>query len=99
MILTFNIVSQENAKPKFYQWFIKNGKIASILIILAGANIEVLNILQSNLAGLRSFKAPYSDSAQSKIFWGAFLNIFIKNIPQLTIQVRINFFKKNKTLF
>src|SRR5256885_16074631 len=44
-ILTFNIITQGNANPTFYQWFIKNGKVASILTALACADIATLNIL------------------------------------------------------
>ena len=51
--------------------------------------VEILNHLQSNLAGFKIFQAPFSDSAKSKIFWGSFLNIFIEDIPQVAIQVRI----------
>src|SRR4051812_24386786 len=62
-ILAFYIISQENIKPKFYQWFIKNGNIAGVFTVLAVVDIKALNILQSNLAGFQSFKAPFSDSA------------------------------------
>jgi hypothetical protein len=54
---------------------------------LAGADIEILSHLQSNLAGFKIFQAPFSESAKLKIFCGSFLNIFIEDIPQLIIQV------------
>src|SRR5687767_7137402 len=88
-ILAFYIISQENIKPKFYQWFIKNRNIAGVFTVLAVVDVKSLNILQSNLAGIQCFKAPLSDSAQSKIFWTAFLNIFIEDIPQVVILVGI----------
>ena len=68
--LTFKIKTQENRKPKFNQWSIKNNKVTSLLTALSCANINALNILQSNFAGLRFpyFRAPFSDSAKSKIF-------------------------------
>ena len=85
--LAFYIIAQENIKPKFYKWFIKNGNVAGVFTVLAIADIKALNILQSNLAGFKIFQAPFSNSAKSKIFWGSFLNIFIEDIPQLIIQV------------
>ena len=77
--------------PRFYHWFTAHEKTTNIIITLAAsANIKALNILNSNLAGFTFFRAPsFSKSARSKIFWGTFLNIFIEDIPQLIIQVRI----------
>ena len=85
--LVFYILAQENIKPKFYKWFIKNGNVAGVFTVLAIADIKALNILQSNFACHRYFKAPFSDSAQSKIFWINFLSIFIEDMPQVIIQV------------
>ncbi|GBB95381.1 hypothetical protein RclHR1_02520016 [Rhizophagus clarus] len=86
-ILAFQIISKENAKSKFPECFEKNIKLASVFIILAGADIEILNLLHSNLAGFEIFNAPVSESAEHKIFWGSLLNIFIEDVPQLIIQV------------
>jgi hypothetical protein len=58
-----------------------------VFTVLAGADIEALNILHSNLAGFPFFRAPFSDDAKSKIFWGACLNIFTEDIPQVVVQV------------
>ncbi|CAG8641567.1 15468_t:CDS:2 [Funneliformis mosseae] len=91
-ILAFYIITKENAVPEFYKWFTNNGKVASVFTLLSGADIEALNILQSNLAGLPFFQAPFSDGAKSKIFWSACLNVFIEDFPQVIIQIyyRIN---------
>ncbi|RGB32297.1 hypothetical protein C1646_707122 [Rhizophagus diaphanus] len=86
-ILAFYIITQENTRPKFFQWFTNHGKVASVFTVLAGADIEALNILHSNLAGFPFFRAPFSDEAKSKIFWGACINIFIEDIPQVIIQI------------
>ncbi|CAG8796883.1 32771_t:CDS:2, partial [Gigaspora margarita] len=83
---TFMIIKKENTRPEFFSWFVQNVKVASIFTILAGSDIEVLAILKSNLAGFAFFQAPFSDEAESKIFWGACLNIFTEDIPQLFIQ-------------
>ncbi|GBB89883.1 hypothetical protein RclHR1_16700003 [Rhizophagus clarus] len=71
-ILAFLIITKENAKSdsKFSKWFNKNIKLASIFTILAGADIEILNLLHSNLARLEIFNAPLSASAEHKVFWG-----------------------------
>ena len=89
MILAFHIIAQEIKRPKFCQWFQMNSWVTSYFTVLAGADIEALSILQSNIAGSQSFQAPFSESAKSKIFWGAFLSIFIEDIPRVAIQVRI----------
>jgi hypothetical protein len=78
-------------RPEFFHWFTKNLRFASIFTILSGANIEILSILESNLAGLKIFQAPFSNSAQSIIFWGGLANIIIEDIPQVVIQVITNF--------
>jgi len=61
--------------------------VISIIFMLSCADVEVLNILQSNIADLRSFKVPFSKSAESRIFWFSFLNIFIRYIPLVFVQV------------
>ena len=87
--LAFYIISNENGKSKFHKWFMKNGMVACAFTVLAGADLEALNILQSNLAGLQYFQAPFSESGKKKIFWGSFMNIYSEDIPQLVIQVGI----------
>ncbi|CAG8522676.1 534_t:CDS:2, partial [Racocetra fulgida] len=89
----FTIIIKENTRPEFFSWFVRNGNVTSIFTILAGTDIEALVILKSNLAGFASFQAPFSDKAQSKIFWGTCLNIFTEDIPQAIIQVKINLHK------
>ncbi|CAB4495910.1 unnamed protein product [Rhizophagus irregularis] len=86
-ILAFYLITQENKRQKFLEWFMTHRKVASIFTILASTDIEALSILYSNLAGFSSFNAPFSDDAKSKIFWGACLNIFIEDIPQAIIQI------------
>ncbi|CAG8603618.1 7660_t:CDS:2 [Gigaspora margarita] len=85
--LAFMIITKENTRPEFFSWFVQNGKIAAIFTVLAGADIEALAVLRSNLAGFGFFQAPFSEEALSKIFWGACLNIFMEDIPQVIIQI------------
>ncbi|CAG8538250.1 13914_t:CDS:2, partial [Racocetra persica] len=85
--LAFVIITKENTRPEFFSWFIRNGKVASIFTVLAGADIEALAILRSNLAGFTFFQAPFSEDALSSIFWAACLNIFTEDIPQVIVQI------------
>ncbi|GBB88967.1 hypothetical protein RclHR1_01560003 [Rhizophagus clarus] len=87
MLLAFLIITKENTKKEFLLWFTENNKLTSIFTILAGIDIEILSILHSNFAGFSNFQAPFSDFAKSAIFWSAFSNIFIEDIPQFIIQV------------
>ncbi|CAG8583849.1 11516_t:CDS:2 [Ambispora gerdemannii] len=54
--------------------------------ILPIAEIEALEILSSNFAGLKSLSANFSGKAQQRIFWCSMIGIFIEDIPQLVIQ-------------
>ena len=82
-------MKKEYKRPKFHQWFTAQRKLAYGFTILSSADITALNTLHSNTAGFSFLRAPFSDNAKSIIFWGACLNIFIEDIPQLIIQVRI----------
>ncbi|CAB4376640.1 unnamed protein product [Rhizophagus irregularis] len=84
---SFLIIAKENTRNEFLSWFTENNKLASIFIILAGIDIDILSVLYSNLAGFKYFQAPLSDSTKSIIFWIAFINIFIEDIPQFVIQI------------
>ncbi|KAG9295830.1 hypothetical protein G9A89_009059 [Geosiphon pyriformis] len=92
--VTFNsalavyILSYEIRKnPECHQWFRNYTKPASLLTILASADIEALNLFSSRFAGLKIFEAPFSKYIQKLIFWGSFCNLFIEDIPQLIIQI------------
>ena len=86
---------------RFYHWFTSHDKITNVITMLAaGADIKVLNILNSNLAGFTFFRAPpFSNNASSKIFWGTCLNIFVEDLPQVITQVRICLKKNYFRLF
>ncbi|GBC39032.2 hypothetical protein GLOIN_2v1876581 [Rhizophagus irregularis DAOM 181602=DAOM 197198] len=87
MASSFLIIAKENTRNEFLSWFTENNRLASIFTILAGIDIELLSVLHSNLAGFKYFQAPFSDSAKSIIFWVAFTNIFVEDIPQFIIQI------------
>ena len=88
-MIIFYIIKKENARPKFHQWFTAHKKFISTFAILSSIDIKALSTLHSNLAGFLFFKAPFSDATKSMIFRNSYLNILIKNIPQVIIQVKI----------
>ena len=61
--------------------------ISIFFTLLASADIGALNILQSRMANLDFLKVEFSESARKKIFWGACLDIFVEDLPQVIIQV------------
>ena len=71
----------------FYEWFKHKTYISALFTVLASANLEVLNILSSEVAGIMSFSAPISENAASYIFWGSVVGFVIKDIPRFIIQV------------
>ncbi|RHZ83236.1 hypothetical protein Glove_99g117 [Diversispora epigaea] len=79
--------SKSSKYENFFDWFTKHGKVASIFTVLAGADIEALSILYSNMAGFEFFNAPFSTIGKHRIFWGSCLNIFLEDIPQVIIQI------------
>ncbi|CAG8498268.1 hypothetical protein C2G38_2254183 [Gigaspora rosea] len=85
-LIAFWIIMNENTNRKFFSWFINHGKVVSVFTLLAASDIEALMILQSNIAGFQFFQAPFSNTALSRIFWSACLNIFIEDIPRVVIQ-------------
>ncbi|CAG8750276.1 7136_t:CDS:10, partial [Rhizophagus irregularis] len=81
------IMLQEIKKNRyFYEWFKNNVDIASLFTILSGANLEMLNILSSQVAGIMLFNAPLSEVIQFYIFWGSFIGFFINDVPRFIIQ-------------
>ncbi|CAG8457896.1 6808_t:CDS:10 [Diversispora eburnea] len=86
------IVSDPDSKSEktyknFFDWFSQHGKVASVFTVLAGADIEALSILYSNMAGFEFFRAPFSKIGKERIFWASCLNIFLEDIPQVIIQI------------
>ena len=86
--LAFSILMKEISKnAEFQEWFGQNVRVASLLTLLAGADVEVVTLLGSKFSGLKMFCAPLSKSALNQVFWGSTLNLFIEDIPQLIVQV------------
>src|SRR5437660_167787 len=77
----------ELKKFSFHDYFIKNTTIVSICSVMAGADIKILQILSSKIAGLSIFSAKFSEDAENYIFWCALVGFLIEDIPQFGIQV------------
>ena len=84
---------------KFTLWYNNYGKVADTFTLLAGADIEALRILKSNLVESPCFRAPFSNVDIKKIFWYSCLILFIRDIPQVIIQVFFFFKKIKKSIF
>lgn len=74
----------------FSEWFKDdlNRKLLAALTLLSGADIKILNLLYSRISIPKiSFNVLFSDPGKDKVFWIAFVNIFIHNAPLVVIQV------------
>jgi len=80
-------MTELSKNTKFQEWFSENVKIASVVTLLASADVEAIMFLESKFAGCQMFSAPLSKTALNYVFWGSTLNLFIEDIPQLVIQV------------
>src|SRR5688572_5434495 len=86
--MAFWIFSYEHKNnPAFFEWSSEHAKFAPAFTLLAAADIEILEMLASHLARLEVFCAPFSRKAHLWIFWASMANIFIEDVPQLSIQV------------
>ncbi|CAB4384921.1 unnamed protein product [Rhizophagus irregularis] len=92
--IIFNVISafklftyELKNNEKFLEWFIGNAKLASIFTILSSADVGALSILNSRFGGFELFNSSLSLKTQKKIFYGTTANLFIEDIPQLTIQI------------
>jgi len=87
------IKKEEELNGEFLKWSRDHKKVVEIFTLLAGADVEALNILDSKIKIVRFdvFNAKLSETATSRIFWGTCLNVLVEDIPQIIIQV-CNFF-------
>ena len=84
---------EESIKGEFLEWSRNHRKIVEIFTLLAGADIEALTVLESNIKifGFGFFNAKFSKVSSSRIFWGACFNVLAEDIPQIIIQVFLSF--------
>ncbi|CAG8470114.1 2678_t:CDS:2 [Funneliformis caledonium] len=71
----------------FRAWLAKHSKFAAIMTVFAGADIEALKLLTSQLAGCEMFNAKFSFKANRWILWGGVINSLFEDLPQFVIQI------------
>ena len=94
VILAFIIIKKENLEREFSEWSREHKKVVEVFTLLAGADIEVLIILESNIKipGFDLFNAKFSEAALNRIFWGSCFKVLTEDIPQIVIQVFLFYF-------
>jgi hypothetical protein len=89
--LTINIIAYElSTNPPFVTWFNECPTLSSAFTLFSAVDARVLNILSSDLFGLKIFSAPLTQRSRKIMFYGSILNIFIEDVPQLMIQILYN---------
>ncbi|KAF0561612.1 hypothetical protein F8M41_022526 [Gigaspora margarita] len=83
----FLVINEIRFKEEFQIWFTKKEKMVSFFIIISSTDIGVLTFLSSKFFGLPIFSAPLSPKAKLWIFYITIVNLFIEDIPHLTIQI------------
>ncbi|CAG8702207.1 28686_t:CDS:10, partial [Dentiscutata erythropus] len=89
LVAAIKLITSELRHKNFSEWFDKNTKVVSIFTILSIADIALLECLTSNFGGFQFFNAPFSDNIKNQIFWGTTINVFIENITQFVIQLKL----------
>ncbi|CAG8563946.1 4893_t:CDS:2, partial [Scutellospora calospora] len=86
--LSFIMFTKEiQSNIDFREWFFENVKIVAFCTLLFSTNVEALNVLSSNFFGLDFFSALVSENFKKWILYGTACHLFVKDIPQLVIQV------------
>ena len=82
-----DFIRDKEKEYTFTKWS-KDEITVAILTFLAGANVEVLSILGSQIQifGL-NFNTGLSQSSSNMINWGTWFNLLAEDIPQIIIQV------------
>ncbi|CAG8675347.1 6396_t:CDS:2 [Funneliformis caledonium] len=71
----------------FQDWINRYASVTVWITLLAVADLKIMTLLTSRIAGLDCFKAPFSNKTISWIFWLSFVNLFLEDIPHFIIQV------------
>ncbi|CAG8683313.1 3250_t:CDS:10, partial [Funneliformis mosseae] len=86
LVLAIYILKHENNyNIKFKNWFDKNLKLASAIVVFCVGDVGLLHLLDSKFANLEIFEAPFQN--EHLIFRGLLLNVIIEDISQLVIQI------------
>ncbi|CAG8569414.1 6330_t:CDS:10 [Funneliformis mosseae] len=85
---TIKLLTKEiTTNPSFYEWVKECTGILGIFTLMSCMEIEILNLLVSNIGGLKYFNAPLTDYSLKLIFRISSLCFFIEDIPQLVIMM------------
>jgi len=88
MMVLYILIQEIKHNHDFNKWCKKRELIISLFTVLSCADVEILNILSSEIAGLSIFFAPQlSENFTILIFLASCINIFLEDIPQFVIQV------------
>ncbi|CAG8658345.1 5103_t:CDS:10, partial [Funneliformis mosseae] len=94
LVLAFIIVDKElrnnnEQAAKFRTWLNENSKLVNLFTILAGTDLQILTILNSNIniGGFDKFNANFSQETIYRIAQYSCINIIFEDIPQLVIQI------------
>ncbi|KAF0543551.1 pro-resilin isoform x1 [Gigaspora margarita] len=80
------LISREIMRnKKFSAWWFRSSKTALLFTILAGADIDVLNILSSECGRLEELSAPFSVYAMERIRIFNVISMLIEDLPQLIV--------------
>ncbi|KAG9295219.1 hypothetical protein G9A89_006200 [Geosiphon pyriformis] len=85
------LINEITRNEAFAKWFHHHTKSASIITLIAAADVEIVTLLGSRIAGFAFFSAPFSVNANNWIFWSTTINMFIEDLPQLAIQILYRF--------
>ena len=68
------ILENKGGKKDFAEWAREHSTVVEIFTLLAGADIEVLNILESEvrISDTDLFNTYFSEKSRSRIFWVSF---------------------------
>ena len=94
-MLAIVLIIQEKKEPEFNEWSKKsknNSLMTNIITLFAIADVEALSFLNSQFAGLSTFTAKFSENTEKWLYFSGYINLILKDIPQLTIQVIILLF-------
>ncbi|CAG8493438.1 4505_t:CDS:10 [Funneliformis caledonium] len=81
------LIKEITTNPSFYEWVKECTGILGIFTLISCMEIEILNLLVSNIGGLKYFNAPLTDYSLKVIFRISSLCFFIEDIPQLVIMM------------
>ncbi|CAG8693297.1 13536_t:CDS:2 [Rhizophagus irregularis] len=81
-----NDCKKHNAE-EFLGWLKDNKFVATILIACSFISLEFFEFSNSKWGGLKTFNSKMNRFGKIIVFYGAIVNIFIRDVPKLVIQI------------